>query len=142
MNHSLLSALLTSPEEMPVKEMLSTKFLGSLNVIHLNCRNPTEQIIPKLSGACYAVRLMFRNSNFTALKWIYFAYFNSIIKYGIMVGVILPLVGGFFTLETKIISIMAGAWPRTSYRSLFKKSEFLAFSFQYVFFVNEPPFCQ
>ena len=32
-----------------------------------------------------------------------------------------------------MISIMAGEWPRTSYRSLFKKSEILALSCQYVF---------
>lgn len=68
MNHSLLSALLTSHEEMPVDEMLSTNFLGSLTDNHLNWRNPIDQMIPKLSGACYAVRSMFRNSNFTALK--------------------------------------------------------------------------
>jgi len=51
-------------------------------------------MIPKLSGACYAFRLMFHNSNFTTLKRIYFVYFNSIIKYGLIVGVILPLLGG------------------------------------------------
>jgi hypothetical protein len=95
MNHSLLSALLTSHEEMPVEETLSTNFLGSLIDNHLNWRNPIEQMIPKLSGTCYAVRLMFCESNFSALKRIYFAYFNSIIKYRIIVGVILTLVGGF-----------------------------------------------
>ena len=68
MNHSLLSALLTSHEETFVGEMLSTNFLGSLIDNHLNWRNPTEQMIPKISGACYAVRLMFHNSNFTTLK--------------------------------------------------------------------------
>jgi hypothetical protein len=68
MNYSLHSALLTNYEETPVEEMLSANFLDSLIVNHLNWRNPIEQMIPKLSGVCYAVGLMFCNSNFTTLK--------------------------------------------------------------------------
>jgi hypothetical protein len=68
MNYSLHSALLTSYEETPVEEMLSANVLGSLIDNDLNWTNPIEQMIPKLSGACYAVRSMFCNSNFTTLK--------------------------------------------------------------------------
>jgi hypothetical protein len=39
-------------------------------------------IIPKLSTACYAVRLMFHISNTDTLKSTYFAYFHSIMNYG------------------------------------------------------------
>jgi hypothetical protein len=107
MNHSLHSALLTSYEQMPVEESLSTNFLGSLIDNHLNWRNPIELMIPKLSGACYAVRLMFRNSSFTtlSLKLIYFTYFNSIIKYGIIIGVLLPLVGGCRLYKQKLSAL-------------------------------------
>jgi NADH:ubiquinone oxidoreductase subunit H len=45
-----------------------------------------DQMIPKLSAACYAVRSMFHISNINTLKSIYFAYFHSIIKYGIILG--------------------------------------------------------
>ena len=68
MNHSLHSALVTSHEETPVEETLSTNSLGSLIDNHLNWRNPIEQMILKLSGARYAVRSKFHNSNLTALK--------------------------------------------------------------------------
>ena len=39
----------------------------------------------------------------------------------------------FFTLQRKIIRIMAGAQPRTSCRSLFKQSEVLPLPCQYIF---------
>jgi hypothetical protein len=39
-------------------------------------------MIPKLSRACYAIRSVSHISS--TLKSIYFAYFNSIMKYGII----------------------------------------------------------
>jgi hypothetical protein len=41
-------------------------------------------MIPKLSVACYAARLMVHTRNNNTLKSIYYAYFHSIIKYGII----------------------------------------------------------
>jgi hypothetical protein len=43
-------------------------------------------MIPKLSEACYAVRSMFHNVNIDTLKSIYFTYFHSIMKHGIILG--------------------------------------------------------
>jgi hypothetical protein len=45
-------------------------------------KNHTEAMIPKLSGACYAVGLMVHISNIDTVKSIYYAYFHSVIKYG------------------------------------------------------------
>jgi len=39
-------------------------------------------MIPKLSGACYAVRLMVHISNIDTVKSVYYTYFHSVIKYG------------------------------------------------------------
>jgi hypothetical protein len=36
--------------------MVSTKFLGLQIDDHLNWKNRIDQMVPKLSGACYAVR--------------------------------------------------------------------------------------
>jgi hypothetical protein len=113
--------------------MLSTNFLGSLIDNHLNWRNPTKEIIPKLSGACYAVRSKFRNSNFTTLKWIYFAYFNSVMKYGIIVGVILPLVGGYSLYKWNLSALGLVNDPELHIEVCLKNWRFLAFSCQYVF---------
>jgi hypothetical protein len=76
-------------------------------------------MIPKLSRACEAVRLMFHISNITTLKSIYFAYFHSVIKYGIISWGNSSNSGKIFTLQKKIIRIVVGARPRTQCRSLF-----------------------
>jgi hypothetical protein len=69
-------------------------------------------MIPKLSGACYAVRWMGHISNINTLKSIYIAYFHSVIKYGIIFWANSSNSGKIFTLQKKIIRIMAGAQPR------------------------------
>jgi hypothetical protein len=64
---------------------------------------------------------------------IYFAYFHSIMLYGII------LVGNssnsrtIITLQKKMIGIMVGAHTRTHCKSLFKKLEILPVPCQYIF---------
>jgi len=41
-----------------------------------------EEMIPRRSGACNAVRSMVHVRNINKTKSIYFAYFDSITKYG------------------------------------------------------------
>jgi len=65
-------------------------------------------MLPKLSGACYAIRSMVHTSNINTFKSIYYAHFLSSIKYGIF------FVGNSpnsknFTLQNKIVRIMVGA---------------------------------
>ena len=43
--------------------------------------NHIEQMVFKLSGACYAVRSMVHISNINTLKSIYCTYFHSVVKY-------------------------------------------------------------
>jgi hypothetical protein len=83
-------------------------------------KKKVRSIIPNLSGACYAVRLMFHISNLSTVKSIYFAYFQSIIKYGIIFGGNSSSSGTIFILQRKIIRIMVGAHPGAPCRSIFK----------------------
>jgi hypothetical protein len=57
------SALHISYKEQYIGEMVNTKFLGLQIDNHLNWKNHIEQMIPKLSGAFYAVRAMVHISN-------------------------------------------------------------------------------
>ena len=66
------------------------------------------------------------------LKSIYYAYFPSIIKYGIIFRGNSSNSGKIFTLQKKIIRNMAGAQPRTSCRSLFKQIKILPVPCQYI----------
>jgi hypothetical protein len=75
---------------------------------------------------------MLHFGNTDTLKSVYFAYFHSIMKYGIILG------GGggnssnskkIFTLQKKTVRLMAGVKPRNSCRSLFNRSEGIKISF-------------
>jgi hypothetical protein len=48
---------------------------------HLNWKNHSDQVIPKLSGVWYAVHSTLRISNIESFKTIHFAYYYSLIKY-------------------------------------------------------------
>jgi hypothetical protein len=78
-NNSLHSALHIGYKEKYTEEMVKTKFLGLHIDNHLNWKNHIDQMIPKLSGACYAGRY-----SVSATSPIYFVYFRSIIKFGII----------------------------------------------------------
>jgi hypothetical protein len=117
-----------------IEDTVNSKFCGLHLDNHLNWKDHIDQMIPKVSAACYAVRSMFRMSNINTLKSIYFAYFHSIImKYRIIFWGNSSNSRKIFTLQKKIVRIMVGAHPRTPCRSLFKKLEILLVPCQYIF---------
>jgi hypothetical protein len=116
-----------------MEEMATTKCLGLQIDNHLNWKKHTEQMILKLSGACYAVRLMVHVSNINIHKPVHYVYFRSIIKYGIIFGGNSSNSRRVFNLQEKIVRITAGTQPRTSCRSLLKQSEILPVQWQHIF---------
>jgi hypothetical protein len=70
--------------EKYIKESENTKFLGVQIDNHLNWKNRIDQIVSKVSRACYAIRSMSHVSNTVTLKAICFTYFHSTMKYGII----------------------------------------------------------
>jgi hypothetical protein len=77
-----------------------------------------DKLIPKLSGACYAVRSMLHVSNTDTLRSIYFAYFHSIMKYGILFWGNSSNIKKTFTLQKKIVRLMAGVRVRVYLHSI------------------------
>jgi hypothetical protein len=73
-------ALTIGYKDKYVKEVVNTTFLGVHLDNHLNWKDQTDQIIPKLSATCCAVRQMYHICNNNILKSIYFAYFHSIVS--------------------------------------------------------------
>ena len=109
-----------------IGEKTNIQFLGLQIDNHLNWKNHIELMISTLSGASYAVWSMIHIRNISTLKSIYFAFYNSILKYGIIFWHNSSSSAKIFTLQKKIIRILAGAPSRTSCRSLFlKKLEIL-----------------
>jgi hypothetical protein len=127
------STLYIGYKEKYIEETMNTKFLGLYTDNHKNWRNHVEQMIPKLSEACNAVRSVVYISNTNTLKSIYNAHFHSIIKYGIIFCGNSSYSGNIFTVQKKIVRIMADAKPRTSCRSLFQQFEMLLVPCQLIF---------
>jgi len=64
---------------------------------HLNWKDHIEELVPKLSAACYAVRLTVHISNISTLKSVYFAYCYSEILW-----VTVPTVGRYSLYKIKL----------------------------------------
>jgi hypothetical protein len=89
-------------------------------------------MIPKLTGAYYAIRLMVHIRKINKLKSIYcgiLSYYYRLCNN--FLGSLFQQ-WKIFILQKKIVRIMADAQPRTSCSSLFKWSEFLPVPKQYI----------
>jgi hypothetical protein len=116
-----------------IKETTSIKFLGIQIDKHLNWKSHINQIIPKLSASCFAVKKLCHIPNLDALRMVYFAYFQSVIKYGIIFWGNSTDVDRVFILQKRIIRSMAGVGSRSSCRGLFKILDILPVPCQYIF---------
>jgi len=67
-----------------IKEVISTIFLDLEIDKHMNWRNHIVHMLPKSCSACYAIRCMYNFSNIERIKIIYYAYFHSIMMYGMV----------------------------------------------------------
>jgi hypothetical protein len=71
-------------------------------------------------------------NNTVTLKAIYFAYFHYIMKYGIIFWGNSSISKNVFTLQKKVIRIVAGVKPRNSCKNLFKRLEILPLPCEYI----------
>jgi hypothetical protein len=115
-----------------VTEVTNFKFLGLHIDNHLNWRWHIEQILPKLSAACYTIRKFSHVLNIDVLKIVYFTNFHFVVEYGIFWGNS-SNIGHVFLLQKKVIRIMVGASSRCWCRSLFRKLEILTLPCLYIY---------
>jgi hypothetical protein len=114
------------------EEAVNTKFLRLQIDNHLNWKNHTDQLVPKLSAAQYAVISLLHINNTHTLKSTYFAYFHSLMKYGIIFWGNSPYSKKVFTLQKKIVRVMMCVKSRNSCRDLFKRLEVLTLPREYI----------
>jgi hypothetical protein len=124
-------ALAIGHKDKYIEEAVNLKFLGIQLDSHLNWKNHIDQIIPKLSAACYMVRQTYICNNDT-LRSIYFAYFQSVVSYRIILGGNSSSSGKIFTLQKRIIGIMMGAPLELRAESYFRKLKVLTVPSQYI----------
>jgi hypothetical protein len=67
-NNSSCSSLCVGYKERYIEDTVNTKFLGLQSDNNLSWKNHTGQMIPELSGRCYAIWSMVHISNINTLK--------------------------------------------------------------------------
>jgi hypothetical protein len=110
----------------------NTKFLGLELDKNISWKNHVQKIIPQLSSACYLVRRMYPCCNSDTLKMIYFAYFHTVMEYGIILWGVSVESKRIFQQQKRIIRIMTGSTSRISCRTLVQKLEILTLTSQYI----------
>jgi hypothetical protein len=98
-------------------------------VNNLNWKNHINQLVSKLSGACYVVRSVLHISNI--------AYFHSLMKYGIIFWGNSSDSKKVFTLQKKIVRIMMGVKSHNPCRDLFKRLQILTLPCEYIYIHNK-----
>jgi len=99
---------------------------------HMNWKNHVEQILPKLSAACFSIRNLIPTLNLDILHTVYFAYFHSVLQYGIVFWGNSTHAHQVFKLQKRVVRVMSGVGPRSSCRSLFRKLNILPIACQYI----------
>lgn len=125
-------------KEKYIEDTVNTKFLCLQIDSHLKWKNHIDQMIPILSGACYAVRSAFHISKITPLKSTYFAYFHSTTKYGTICWGNSFNSRAIFTLQKKTLIFMDDTKSRTACRNLLSKLEMLPVPCQHELQYKQP----
>jgi hypothetical protein len=101
-----------------------TKFIG-LIINTLSRKQHIEQLVSKMSSACYPLRNIKHMVPLDILRIIYFAHIHSIISYDIIFGGSSSYTNKVFLLQNKIIRIIINTKLRHSCRKLFKNLEIM-----------------
>jgi hypothetical protein len=109
------------------------KFLGLIIDDILSWKQHIEQVISKMSTACYALRNIKHIVPLDTLKVIDFAHRHSIISYGIIFWGSSSYANKVFILQKKIIRIIVNTRPRNSCREVFKNMEIMTLYSQYIY---------
>jgi hypothetical protein len=102
----------------------------------INWKNHIERILPKLSMACHAMRIIKPYMSLEILKIVYYSTFNSVINYGLSFWGISQHSKKIFRMQKRIVWIMMGCRSLTSCRNLFKKLKILPLMSQYIFSIT------
>ena len=109
-----------------------TNFLGLTLDYTLSWSPHIARICSKLQSACYILRILKLTLTPPNLKMIYFAYFHSIMSYGIIFGGNSADNDKIFKLQKRAIRIMTNSNSRTSCHELFKELGILPLCSQYI----------
>jgi hypothetical protein len=111
----------------------NTKFLGM--VLESSCiwKAHIFQLLPKLSKACYLMRVIKPIMSIKTLRIVYYLYFHSLTTYGLTFWGKSSYSLQIFRTQKRIIRIMCGLRPTDSRWNIFKVLRILPLQSQYIF---------
>jgi hypothetical protein len=115
-----------------IANVYNTKFLGLTLENTLTWKTRIDTIIPKLSSASFALRVVKPFLSQDSLKMVYYSYFHSIMTDGLIFWGNFHYSNIIFRLQNRIIRIIVGIRDRDSCREHFKKIKILPLQSQYI----------
>ena len=109
------------------------KFWGLTINDSMTWKSHIDAILPRLNSACFAIRSVKHYVSQQSLKTIYYAYFHTIMSYGVIYWGQLPSSSKVFLLQKRMIRTMMSCGGRDSCRGLFSELGILTLPSQYIF---------
>ena len=111
----------------------NTKFLGVYLHEHLDWSFHISQLIKKLNSICYGIRVAGKYMNEKTLKILYFANFESVLKYGIIFWGRNSDIQDCFVAQKRVIRVIKKMEFNQSCRNVFKQMGILTVYALYIF---------
>jgi len=111
----------------------STKFLGITIDHSISWKEQISELTSKLNKACYAIRAIKPLLSLHVLRTIYFAYFHSVMTYGIIFWGNSHLSSNIFKIQKRALRIMTNKSKRESCRPIYNQLQILTLPSQYIF---------
>jgi hypothetical protein len=123
------------------------RFLGLQLDKQITWRNHLNFLPNKLSSACFVMRRLHHVPNIDASKLVYFAYFQSTVKYGTVFWGNSHNLHEVFLLQKRMVRIMLGLGYISSCRTWFRKYNILTVPCLYIlslamFVISNPSYFQ
>jgi hypothetical protein len=116
-----------------ISKINDIKFLG-LNINNtLSWKAHIDNILPKLSSACFAMKSVKPFVSQQIMQIIYYSHFHSIMSYGLIFWGYSTISMRVFRVQKRIIRIMTGSKSRDSCRKLFTSLKILPLPSLYIF---------
>jgi hypothetical protein len=134
-NHHKKLDLQILVNDLIVTNATNIRFLGLQLDNKLTWNAYSHELKTKLNKACYAIRAIKPLVSQNVLITIYYSYFHSVLKYGVMFWGSSAITGDIFKVQKRAIRIITNRCRRESCRPLFKHLKILTVFSQYIFSV-------
>lgn len=110
-----------------------TKFLGLYIDEFLNWSYQIEHLCKKLNQVSYFIRVLSTYVEKNTLKTVYFACFQSLLRYGIIFWGRCTTVERVFTIQKRMVRVLCNKKYKDTCRGLFKSNELLTVAGIYIY---------